>query len=86
MENESYKEENKSETGQFGNDQVDSSLEIIVIINGGLNAPLILVWIVGNSLLLAAILSTPSIRSISVIMLCSLYCSSLSSEICHFND
>jgi len=24
MENESYKEENKSETGQFGNDQVDS--------------------------------------------------------------
>ena len=72
MENESYKEENKSEAGNFGNDQVDSSLEIIVSINGGLNAPLILVSIVGNSLVLAAILRTPSIRSTSMIMLCSL--------------
>ena len=44
----------------------------IVIINSFLNAPLMLISILGNVLVLAAIIRTPSIRSTSVIMLCSL--------------
>ena len=51
--------------------------ETIVIINCAVNAPLILISIIGNALVLAAILRTPSIRSNSVIMLCSLAVSDL---------
>ena len=46
--------------------------ETIVIINCVLNAPLMLISILGNALVLAAIIRTPSIRSTSVILLCSL--------------
>jgi len=46
--------------------------ETIVIINCVLNAPLMLISIVGNALVLAAIIRTPSIRSTHMIMLCSL--------------
>ena len=46
--------------------------ETIEIMNCFLNAPLILLSITGNSLTLAAILRTPSIRSTSMILLCSL--------------
>ena len=46
--------------------------ETIVIINCVLNAPLMLASIIGNSLILAAVWKTPSIRSTSMIMLCSL--------------
>jgi len=51
--------------------------ETIIIINCVLNAPLMLISIIGNALVLAAILRTPSIRSNSVIMLCSLAVSDL---------
>ena len=51
--------------------------ESIVIINCALNAPLMLISIIGNALVLAAILRTPSIRSTSMIMLCSLAVSDL---------
>ena len=44
----------------------------IVIINCVLNAPLMLISIVGNTLVLAAILRTPSLRSPSTVFLCSL--------------
>ena len=44
----------------------------MVIVNCFLNIPLILTAISGNALVLAAILTTPSIRSPSMIMLCSL--------------
>ena len=46
--------------------------EIIIIINCVLNAPLMLISIVGNALVLAAIIRTTSIRSTHMIMLCSL--------------
>ena len=51
--------------------------EAIVIINCVLNAPLTLTSIIGNSLVLAAVWKTPSIRSTSMIMLCSLAVSDL---------
>ena len=44
----------------------------LFIINFVLNTPLILVSIVSNALVLAAIIRTPSIRSTQMIMLCSL--------------
>ena len=44
----------------------------IVIVNCVLNAPLMLISILGNALVLAAIIRTSSIRSTSMIMLCSL--------------
>ncbi|XP_078344532.1 histamine H2 receptor-like [Oculina patagonica] len=49
----------------------------IIIINCVLNAPLMLISILGNALVLAAIIRTPSIRSTSMIMLCSLAVSDL---------
>ena len=55
----------------------NSTPETIVIINCVLNAPLMLISILGNALVLAAIIRTPSIRSTSMIMLCSLAVSDL---------
>ena len=49
----------------------------IVVLNGVLNAPLIVTAILGNTLVLAAILTTPSLRSPSVMLLCSLAVSDL---------
>ncbi len=49
-----------------------SSPKTIVIINCVLNAPLMLISILGNALVLAAIIRTPSIRSTSMNMLFSL--------------
>ena len=51
--------------------------ETIDIISCVLNAPLMLVSILGNSLVLAAILRTPSLRSPSTTFLCSLAVSDL---------
>ena len=50
----------------------NSAPETIIIINCVLNAPLMLISILSNALVLAAIIRTPSIRSTHVIMLCSL--------------
>ncbi len=49
----------------------------LIIINCVFNALLMLVSVTGNSLVLAAIIRTPSIRSTSMIMLCSLAVSDL---------
>ena len=50
-----------------------SNFETIVVINCILNAPLMLTSITGNAVVLAAILRTPSLRSVpSTIFLCSL--------------
>ncbi len=49
----------------------------IVIINCVLNGPLMLISIIGNTLVLAAILRTPSLRSPFTILLCSLAISDL---------
>ncbi|XP_078345463.1 melanocyte-stimulating hormone receptor-like isoform X2 [Oculina patagonica] len=51
--------------------------ETIVIINCVLNVPLMLISIIGNTLVLAAILRTPSLLSPSAILLCSLAVSDL---------
>ena len=54
-----------------------SGFETIVMANCILNAPLMLLSIIGNALVLFAILRTPSIRSPSVIFLCNLAVSDL---------
>ena len=51
--------------------------ETIVIINCALNAPLMLISIIGNTLVLAAISRTPSLRSSSTVFLFSLAVSDL---------
>ena len=51
--------------------------ETMRIANCILNAPLMLLSIIGNALMLAAVLKTPSLRSPSVIFLCSLAVSDL---------
>ena len=72
-------------TDKHNNGSVDHHSDIednstpgtIVIINCVLNAPLMLISILGNALVLAAIIRTPSIRSTSMIMLSSLAVSDL---------
>ena len=54
-----------------------SRSETFVIINCVLNAPLIPTSIVGNALVLIAIMRTPSLRSPPIILLCSLAMSDL---------
>ncbi|XP_078344031.1 melanocyte-stimulating hormone receptor-like [Oculina patagonica] len=55
----------------------NSRPDTIVIINCVLNAPLMLISIIGNTLVLAAIWRTPSLRSPSINLLCSLAVSDL---------
>ena len=69
MINDSYIERNESQTENLGR---NSNTETIVIINCLLNVPLILISIIGNALVLAAILRTPSLHSPSAIFLCFL--------------
>ena len=60
-----------------GNENNSSYPDTIAIINCALNAPLMLIAIIGNSLVLVAILRTPSLRSPSTVFLCSLAVSDL---------
>ena len=69
--------ENKSSKGFLVTKDDKSRPETFVIINCVLNVPLMLICILGNALVLAAIIRTPSIRSPSIIMLCSLAVSDL---------
>ena len=67
-----YKDSNGSANHHSDNED-NSTPETIIIINCVLNAPLMLISILGNALVLAAIIRTPSIRSTPhMIMLCSL--------------
>ena len=68
---------NESETDHSGSTGDNSRPETIVIINCVLNVPLMLISITGNSLVLAAILRTPSLRSPSTVFLSSLAVSDL---------
>ncbi|XP_078344380.1 melanocyte-stimulating hormone receptor-like [Oculina patagonica] len=68
---------NESQADFFGSRGNDSSPETIVIVNCVLNGPMMLISIIGNTLVLAAILRTPSLRSPSMIFLCSLAVSDL---------
>ena len=66
------------ESANHHSDNEDNSThETITIINCVLNAPLMLISILSNALVLAAIIRTPSIRSTHMIMLCSLAVSDL---------
>ena len=69
---------NEFQTNYSGNmGSINSRTEIVVIINCVLNAPLMLISIIGNALVLAAILRTPSLRSPSITLLCSMAISDL---------
>ena len=68
---------NNESAGHHSDNEYSSTPGTIVIINCVLNAPLMLISILGNALVLAAIIRTPSIRSTSMIMLCSLAVSDL---------
>ena len=61
-------------SGSNGN---NSRPETIVIINCVLNVPLLITALIGNTLMLVAILKSPSLRSPSTILLCSLALSDL---------
>ncbi|XP_078345586.1 melanocyte-stimulating hormone receptor-like [Oculina patagonica] len=74
--NNTDKHNNRSADHHSGNED-NSTPETVVIINCVFNAPLMLISILGNALVLAAIIRTPSIRSTSIIMLCSLAVSDL---------
>ena len=65
-------------TDHHSDNEDNSAPETVIIINCVLNAPLMLISILGNALVLAAIIRTPSIRSTPhMIMLCSLAVSDL---------
>ena len=68
---------NNGSAGHRSDNEYSSTPGTIVIINCVLNVPLMLISILGNALVLAAIIRTPSIRSTSMIMLCSLAVSDL---------
>lgn len=76
MENISYVGSNESETNNFANTGIVSRPDTIVVVNCVLNAPLMLLSIFGNALVLVTALRTPII-SPSMIMLCSLSVSDL---------
>ena len=63
---------NDGSADHHSDNEDNSTPETIIIINCVLNAPLMLISILGNALVLAAIIRTPSIRSTHMIMLCSL--------------
>ena len=65
--------QNNRTTEHHSENENNSTPETVIIINCVLNAPLMLISILGNALVLAAIIRTPSIRSTPhMILLCSL--------------
>ena len=68
---------NASRNVDLENKDIGINPEAIIVIICVLNAPLLLISIFGNSLVLAAILRTPSLRSPSTVYLCSLAVSDL---------
>ena len=66
-----------SESYYSGKTSNNSSPKTVIIINCILSAPLMLIAIIGNTMVLAAILRTPSPRSLSTILLCALAVSDL---------
>ena len=66
-----YKHNNGSADHHSDNEH-NSTPKTIIIINCVLNAPLMLISILGNALVLAAIVRTPSIRSTHMTLVCGL--------------
>ena len=72
MMEDTHKQNNRTADYRSENEE-NSAPETVIIISCVLNAPLMLISILGNALVLAAIIRTPSIRSTPhMIMLCSL--------------
>ena len=72
-----FKMTNEPETDHISSTGNNSHPGTIVMINCALNAPLMLMAIIGNMLVLSAILKTPSLRSPSTVFLSSLAISDL---------
>ena len=68
---------NESEIDYSSSTGDSSRPETVVIINCALNAPLMLIAIIGNTLVLSSILKTPALRSPSTVFLSSLAVSDL---------
>ena len=68
------KKNDMSEANLSPNDQ---SVDIITIVNRMLNVPLVFTSVVGNSLVLSTEIPNSSVRSTSVVLLCSLTVSDL---------
>ena len=66
-----HKQNNRTADYRSENEE-NSAPETVIIISCVLNAPLMLISILGNALVLAAIVRTSSIRSTHMIMLCNL--------------
>ena len=64
----------ENETSKF---EESNNPNTFALVNGILNAPLMLSAIMGNALVFGTILTTPSLRSPSTILLCSLALSDL---------
>ena len=60
-----------------GDKNISATQKNIAVINSVINTPLILISVIGNSLVLVAILKTPSIRTPSMILISSLAVSDL---------
>ena len=63
---------NVSETNYTGSGENQIRLDTVIIINCVLNAPSLLISVMGNLLVFVSILRTPSLRSPSITLLCSL--------------
>ena len=63
---------NRSKINYTGSGDDQARLETVIVINCVLNAPLLLISIMGNLLVFVSILRTPSFRSPSMTLLCSL--------------
>lgn len=61
----------------FDDDEVPTGPSAFIIVNCILNVPLLVLSIFGNSMVLAAVLKTPSLRSPSLMFLCGLAVSDL---------
>ena len=53
-------------------DKIPTGLSTLTIVNCILNVPLLVLSILGNTMVLTAVLKTPSLRSPSIILLCGL--------------
>ena len=78
MLNRTFSLRNKSaEDGDFQNGETPTGIATIVIVNCAMNVPLMIISIFGNAVVLAAVATTSSLRSPSVILLCGLAVSDL---------
>ncbi len=69
--------DDSADNRDFDNEETATRITTIVIVNCALNFPLMLISIFGNTMVLAAVVTTSSLRSPSLILLCGLAISDL---------